>query len=103
MPVAERLAVNISADQQSGEARIKKRLILSLLLVLGTLALYNSVSRAPFLNYDDNAYIYENFHVRSGVNWDSITWAFTTKELSKLASTGGVAGRRGGPSLIAIG
>ena len=82
MPVAERLAVNISADQQSGEARIKKRLILALLLVLGTLALYNSVSRAPFLNYDDNAYIYENFHVRSGVNWDSITWAFTTKELS---------------------
>src|SRR5215467_6383622 len=82
MPVAERLAVNISADQQSGEARRKKRLILALLLVLGTLALYNSVSRAPFLNYDDNAYIYENFHVRSGVNWDSITWAFTTKELS---------------------
>ena len=82
MPVAELHAIDRPADQRSSETRRKLRLILSLLLVLGTLALYNSVSRAPFLNYDDNAYIYENFHVRSGLNWDSITWAFTTNELS---------------------
>lgn len=64
------------------EARRKQRLIGSLLLVLLTLALYNPVSRAPYLNYDDNAYVYENYHVRSGLNSDSIAWAFTTNDES---------------------
>src|SRR6267154_5153739 len=60
----------------------KHRLILSLLLVLATLALYNPVTRAPFLNYDDSAYFVDNPHVRAGLSWKTVTWAFTTTELS---------------------
>ena len=60
----------------------KHKLILCLLLVLATLALYNPVTRAPFLNYDDAAYFTNNPHVRAGVSWKTVVWAFTTTELS---------------------
>jgi protein O-mannosyl-transferase len=55
-----------------------RKLTLSLLLVLATLALYNAVARAPFLNLDDDIYITQNPEVRSGLNRHSIAWAFTT-------------------------
>jgi tetratricopeptide (TPR) repeat protein len=60
----------------------KHKLILCLLLVLATLALYNPVTRAPFLNYDDAAYFTDNSHVRAGLSWKTVVWAFTTTELS---------------------
>src|ERR1700675_2981880 len=60
----------------------KQRLILCLLLALATLALYNPVTHAPFLNYDDGAYFTDNPHVRAGLSWKTIGWAFTTTELS---------------------
>jgi protein O-mannosyl-transferase len=56
----------------------KRNLVLGLLLVVATLALYNPVSRHAFLNYDDDRYVTENSHVRSGLQWDTIQWAFTT-------------------------
>ncbi len=49
--------------------------ILSLLLVVATLALYYPVGQHPFVNYDDNAYI---SHVRAGLDWNTVKWAFTT-------------------------
>jgi Flp pilus assembly protein TadD len=57
-----------------------RRLIFCLLLVLGTLALYNSVTRAPFLNYDDVAYVTNNPQVRAGLSWKTVVWAFRTSE-----------------------
>jgi protein O-mannosyl-transferase len=56
----------------------KRNLVLGLLLVVATLALYNPVSRHAFVNYDDDRYVTENSHVRSGLQWDTIQWAFTT-------------------------
>jgi tetratricopeptide (TPR) repeat protein len=64
---------------QSDETR---RLILCLLLALATIALYSSVFRAPFLNYDDDAYVTGNVHVRAGVTWSTVVWAFRSTELS---------------------
>ena len=51
-----------------------------LLLAVITLALYNPVSRHPFINYDDDRYVTENPHVRAGLTWDSVGWAFTSTE-----------------------
>ncbi len=56
----------------------KLRLILCLLVALATLALYNPVMRAPFLNYDDPVYVTENAQVRAGLNWNTIVWSFRT-------------------------
>ena len=58
----------------------KRRLILSLLLVLATLALYNQVTRAPFLNFDDVVYVIDNPHVHAGLTWNTVVWAFHTSE-----------------------
>jgi protein O-mannosyl-transferase len=58
----------------------KRNVILCLLLVVATLALYNPVNRHPFVNYDDDRYVTENPHVHGGLTWDTITWAFTARE-----------------------
>jgi hypothetical protein len=56
----------------------KRRLILCLLLVLVTLALYNPITHAPFLNYDDNIYVTENAQVQAGLTASTIRWCFLT-------------------------
>ncbi len=56
----------------------KRRLILCLLLALGTLALYSPVSRAPFLNFDDPVYVTDNPQVRAGLTWNTVVWCFRT-------------------------
>src|ERR1700730_2096864 len=56
----------------------KRRWILCLLLALATLALYNPVTRAPFLNYDDPVYVTSNPQIRAGLTWNTIVWSFRT-------------------------
>ncbi len=56
----------------------KLRLVFCLLLVAATLALYNPLTRAPFLNYDDAVYVTDNPQVRAGLHWSNIVWAFHT-------------------------
>ncbi len=51
-----------------------------LLIVVATLLVYNPVNRHPFVNYDDTGYVTDNLHVRQGLSWDGIVWAFTTTE-----------------------
>ena len=58
-------------------ALFKHPALLSLLLALATVALYFPVNHHPFINYDDNEYVYENPQVLSGLNWATIKWAFT--------------------------
>lgn len=60
----------------------KRRLILCLLLVLATIALYSPITRAPFLNYDDAAHVSDNLHVRAGLRWSTVVWAFESSETS---------------------
>jgi tetratricopeptide (TPR) repeat protein len=52
--------------------------ILSLALVLLTVLTYLPVRSNGFINFDDNHYITENAHVRAGLTWDTVKWAFTT-------------------------
>ena len=35
--------------------------------------------RCEFLNFDDPLYVTENDHVRQGLSWSSLAWAFTTR------------------------
>ncbi len=52
--------------------------LLTLLLAVGTVAAYYPVHRAPFINYDDNAYVTENAHVNKGLSWATVKWSFVT-------------------------
>ena len=56
----------------------KRILLLGLLLVLATVALYFPVAHHPFLNLDDNQYVTANPHVQNGLSWETVQWAFTS-------------------------
>jgi protein O-mannosyl-transferase len=58
----------------------KRTFVLSLLLVVFTLALYNQASHFSFVNYDDDHYVYENPHVRAGLTWKTFKWALTSSD-----------------------
>ena len=78
-------AIIIHKEEPTGRASLfassqQRKLIACLLLALATFALYNPATRAPFLNYDDAAYISQNAHVRSGLTWSNVTWAFYSTE-----------------------
>ncbi len=53
-------------------------IVLSLLLVVATVALYLPVNHHPFVNYDDDEYVTDNVHVKAGLNGETVAWAFTT-------------------------
>src|SRR5262249_15343234 len=54
--------------------------VLSLLLVLLTLIVYNPIIRNDFLRFDDPGYVTANPHVRAGLTWPTTKWAFTSTE-----------------------
>jgi tetratricopeptide (TPR) repeat protein len=64
------------------EVSNKQKLILCVLLAITTLAVYSPIIRAPFLNYDDALHVTENAHVRAGLTWSTVQWAFRSSETS---------------------
>jgi len=52
--------------------------ILGVLLAVATFVVYLPVDHHPFVNYDDMVYVVNNPHIQSGLDWDTISWAFTT-------------------------
>ena len=65
------------ARVSSWQARLSSPAGVSLLLALATLAVFWSVTRLGFVNYDDPTYVYENVHLQSGLTWENLRWAFT--------------------------
>ena len=54
--------------------------IYAFLLVILTLAVYYPARTHGFVNYDDNVYVTDNEHVKNGLTWETISWAFVTNE-----------------------
>ena len=54
-----------------------RNVLLSLLLLLATVALYYPVHSQPFSSYDDPAYVTGNVHLKYGLDWEVVKWAFT--------------------------
>ncbi|HLW35216.1 MAG TPA: hypothetical protein VKS98_06115, partial [Chthoniobacterales bacterium] len=46
-------------------------------LVALTWAVFGQTGGHQFINYDDPLYVYDNPHVRAGLSWHGIAWAFT--------------------------
>ena len=66
----------------TGGRLLKNPVFLSLILAIATVALYAPVNHHPFINYDDNDYVYVNPQVQSGLSWATVKWAFTTSTAS---------------------
>ena len=58
----------------------QRRVVLSLLLALLALLLYNPATQFGFVNFDDPGYVTGNPHVRAGLTWQTVKWAFTSNE-----------------------
>ena len=75
---------NSEARRPSGIALFsspgQRRIVLSLLLGLLGLLLYNPVTQYGFVNFDDPGYVTGNPHVRAGLTWQTVQWAFSTTE-----------------------
>ncbi len=48
-----------------------------LFLIAITWAVFGQTFHHQFINYDDPLYVYDNAHVRAGLSWQGIAWAFT--------------------------
>jgi len=65
--------INISPGRQ--------KLIVYIVLAIVTFAVYWQVNQFDFINFDDDVYITQNSHIRSGIASREIRWAFGTKSL----------------------
>jgi protein O-mannosyl-transferase len=70
------------SDLSLFSSREKRTTILCLLLVVVTLSVFNRASQNSFINFDDDGYVTENPHVRAGLTWETVRWAFTTNAQS---------------------
>jgi hypothetical protein len=59
--------------------RYRSEIIISLLLILSTIAVYWQVKYHDFINFDDPGYVTANQNVKAGLTKESIKWALTTK------------------------
>jgi tetratricopeptide (TPR) repeat protein len=58
---------------------MKKKFIylIIILLIAASCFAFGRISGNDFINFDDNIYITGNNHIQSGINYESIKWAFT--------------------------
>ncbi len=57
-------------------------LLISLSLIVVTLAAFEQLRNHTFLNFDDDVYITKNRNVQSGLTLEGVIWAFTTTHAS---------------------
>ncbi len=57
----------------------KQKLIIYLILIIITFAVFRQVTQCDFINYDDRFYITENSNIKSGITPGGISWAFSTR------------------------
>ena len=56
------------------------KIILCIALCILTIAAYRPVKNYPFINFDDNLYVFNNNHVKSGLSIQNILWAFSLSD-----------------------
>ena len=60
----------------------RRSAVIVLALVALVAVVYGQVGRFGFVNFDDGRYVYQNPHVRAGLTWDGVRWAFTALDAS---------------------
>jgi hypothetical protein len=61
---------------------VRKLALICFSLIVITLTVYMQVRNYPFLGFDDDEYVTDNSHVKSGISGDNIIWAFTSFDAS---------------------
>jgi protein O-mannosyl-transferase len=58
----------------------KSKLIVVLILIIATIAIYWPVQNYEFIKFDEEQYVTKNLHVQAGLSLENVKWAFTTTE-----------------------
>src|ERR1700694_5313892 len=58
-------------------AKLALKFAICVALAVITWAVFGQTFRHQFINYDDPLYVLDNAHVRAGLSWHGIVWAFT--------------------------
>jgi len=69
-------AIQMILDTAMNDTRAK--VLICVLLVLATFAIYSQIQDHEFINFDDDLYITNNLNVQAGLTSESVKWAFTT-------------------------
>ena len=77
---ATKLATSPRSQEGLFSSPGKRRAVLSLLLTLLTLIAYNPAAHNAFVTFDDPVYLTGNQHIRAGLTWDTVKWAFHSTE-----------------------
>ena len=59
-------------------SRMRCRVLMCMVLIIVTFAVYVRAGNHQFLDYDDNEYVTSNPHVASGITGNNVLWAFTS-------------------------
>lgn len=62
--------------------KTRRDVLIGMLLVIVTLAVYGQVTNYGFINYDDPKYVYDNPYIQSGLNKESVFWSLTATYVS---------------------
>ena len=66
-----------SCDTPVGRDKLIAKLGVTLGLIALTWAIFGQTIGFQFVNYDDSIYVLENAHIRGGLSWNGVGWAFT--------------------------
>jgi Flp pilus assembly protein TadD len=75
--------MNVHPIHNDTHAKVRYSALAGLLLSIVTLSVYWQVSQYDFVNFDDNVYVFENPHIRSGLTSDSLAWSFSFQQKDK--------------------
>jgi tetratricopeptide (TPR) repeat protein len=60
----------------------KYKYLIIVFLIVATFVAFGRIVANDFINFDDDKYITENNYIKSGINTESIKWAFTSSHVS---------------------
>ena len=49
---------------------------------MAVFVVFSQTFRYGFVNFDDDSYFFSNYHVRAGLTWNGLLWAFRTGHAS---------------------
>ena len=70
----------IKPTQPAGKAPEWQTAAVCVFLALAVWAVFGQTARFGFVNYDDNAYVYENPKLAGGLSFEGVAWAFSHAE-----------------------
>jgi tetratricopeptide (TPR) repeat protein len=59
---------------------MQRHVIVCVAIILAIAAIYSSAVRFDFVNYDDPWLVSDNPHIKNGLTWDAVRWAFTDNQ-----------------------